>query len=847
TDDEFQFDFIKDRTVNNLNQYRQVRGQKYAVLDELDQILLDKATSDHIISNPYAHQEIIKVGNGTYTEQELSALFAIVVDQLEEGKDYTVDESKGEINIYDAEAEAIKQAKKIDDQIPWWLVKLIGKEPPADISHNTPQGWTKIEALLRRSDLIENQTEPILGENERFQGNIPEQLDNAGADLQIYLLNAIRAKSMEREEESHRLNIDSDTSMGEIELEDPFTRRLLQYSRYTEGLHQALEARQQLIAFKNGTGVMVPIRADQGVLTATATSSYFRRYKEITGSSGSLIVRENRDNPEQLDYTPAAELYLTYGKNIMEIPPNNDPQLTVNPEIRVYSTVEEKLGEIVFEIVKQYGYTEDNPDEDPQLHKRVRPILVGLYDKAQMEQLRNMLNESFVPFFNQQHPDSPIHIQLLSAEDTQEEGRIIANAGIPNTITIASIAGRGTDIMLGGERPQDLALIGERPLDDRRPQTQDEWQRLHEETKALGGLYAIGEPGLNQRISIQFAGRPREIGAWLEIASWQDYFIRKAYGPKGAEALANVVGDLPLTAKESRNIIDKAQTRNANRDAKLRTETLRDYETIDMQFDAFYQDRDRIVRTEHMEPVVRDLTRSYIRSILMGDASKVTSTLLSPLDQDSSVPADTYMTGEEVLDFTRNVCASICITQASIETNPSDKIFAQEIFQLARKSTKRELIDLTTEKIAERFHAFYEQQGEMQKKASQEARTYVLSLNIPENQRQKAAAHIDLIFGNDYPSLDTFAHEATLITADARMGNHYSQLLSLRTSIMRIRALQDRFPADTFRQEAGLLYRGFKQRMQESVLKTLFLSQNYVNYTAAHVAKQALEVAKHFE
>ncbi|MGB9732235.1 preprotein translocase subunit SecA [Calditerrivibrio nitroreducens] len=342
TNNEFGFDYLRDNMKYSLEEYCQ-KNLNFAIVDEVDSILIDEARTPLIISGP--------------TESSVEIYYHIdkVVRNLSKDTDYTVNEK---------------------DKI----VKL------------TYEGISKIEKIL----------------------NIENLYDAKNIDLLHYINNSLKAHNL-----FHK-DVDYVVQNGQVVIVDEFTGRLMPGRRYSDGIHQAIEAKEG-----------VKIESENQTLASITFQNFFRMYKKLAGMTGTAA-------------TEAQEFMEIYGLKVVPIPPNR-PMIRVDHPDQIYKTAKEKYDAIVKEII--------------EMHKKGRPVLVGTVSIDKSEYLSKLLSKKLVPH------------QVLNAKHHEKEAAIIANAGAKGAVTIATnMAGRGTDIKINEEVKNlgGLHIIGTERHESRR-------------------------------------------------------------------------------------------------------------------------------------------------------------------------------------------------------------------------------------------------------------------------------------------------------------------------------------------------------------------------------------------
>ncbi|RLC71517.1 MAG: preprotein translocase subunit SecA, partial [Chloroflexi bacterium] len=456
TNNEFGFDYLRDNMVTDLSQCVQ-RELNYAIVDEVDNILIDEARTPLIIS-----------GQAEESTQKYYT-FARLVPRLRPGEDYQVDEKLRTATL-------------------------------------TESGMAKMEKWLGVSNLYDPQN----------------------YELVHYIENALRAHVFYKRDREYVVKD------GEVIIVDEFTGRLMFGRRYSEGLHQAIEAKEG-----------VKVRQESITLATITFQNYFRMYKKLAGMTGTAA-------------TEAEEFHKIYGLEVVVIP-TNKPLIRYEYPDRIYKTEEAKFRAVVKEI--------------EELHRQGRPVLVGTVSIEKSEKLSQMLKQKGIPH------------QVLNAKYHEKEAAIIAQAGRPGAVTIATnMAGRGVDILLGGN-PEglakdalrregfDLSQIPFLEWDDavkllKRGEdptkkypthwaevlkaTFAQWQRDHQKVVELGGLHVIGtERHEARRIDNQLrgrAGRQGDPGSSRFYVSLEDDIMVR-FGGEQIKKLMDLVGfdeDTPI-------------------------------------------------------------------------------------------------------------------------------------------------------------------------------------------------------------------------------------------------------------------------------------------------------------
>ena len=504
TNNEFGFDYLRDNMAWSREELVQ-RGHNFAVVDEVDSILIDEARTPLIISGP-ADQ-----ANSWYAE------FARMANLLKRDEDYEVDEKKKTIGVLESAID------KIEDQI-----------------------------------------------------GIDNLYDTVNTPLVGFLNNAIRAKDLFKKDRDYVV-ID-----GEVLIVDEHTGRILSGRRYNEGLHQSIEAKEG-----------VEIKAENQTLATVTLQNFFRLYKRLSGMTGTAMTEAN-------------EFSTIYNLGVVPIPTNR-PMVRIDKPDVVFRTGEAKLDAVIADIVER--------------HEHGQPILVGTTSVEKSEDLSKLLKQNGVPH------------EVLNAKHHHREAAIVAQAGRRGAVTVATnMAGRGTDIMLGGNpefmAAADLTQQGLSPALDPEAyeaawpaaidQARGAVQAEHDEVVALGGLYVLATGRHeSRRIDNQLRGRsgrqgdPGESQFYLSL---QDDLMRlfKAEMVDAFLRRFNVPDDVPIEAKMVTNAIRSAQSQVEAQNFEIRKDVLKYDDVLNRQRLVIYDERRRVLEGEDIEEQVRDFISDTI-------------------------------------------------------------------------------------------------------------------------------------------------------------------------------------------------------------------------------------------
>ena len=508
TNNEFGFDYLRDNMAWTVEEQVQ-RGHNFAIIDEVDSILIDEARTPLIISGPAAGE-----ANRWYAE------FArIAATMLKRDEDYEVDEKKRTVGIL---------------------------EPGID----------KVEDHLGVKNLYESKNTPLIG----------------------FLNNAIKAKEL------FTNNKDYVVIDGEVLIVDEHTGRILPGRRYNDGIHQAIEAKEG-----------VEIKPENQTMATVTLQNYFRMYDKLSGMTGTAE-------------TEAAEFMNTYELGVVPIPTNKGVQRIDNPD-KVYRDEIAKFKAVVKDIKER--------------HEKGQPILVGTASVENSEYLSRQLAKAGV-----RH-------EVLNAKNNEREAAIVAQAGRKGAVTVATnMAGRGTDIMLGGnpefeavEKMRELGLdpnTNSEAYEARWPEVlkecEDAAAEEHEEVTKLGGLYVLGtERHESRRIDNQLRGRsgrqgdPGESRFYLSLT---DELMRLFNTGMATRLMAAAPEDSALDSKIVSRAIATAQSNVEGRNAEQRKNVLKYDDVLNRQREAIYKDRGRILHGDDLKEQISGFVDEVLTTII---------------------------------------------------------------------------------------------------------------------------------------------------------------------------------------------------------------------------------------
>lgn len=509
TNNEFGFDYLRDNMAWRKEDLVQ-RGHFFAIVDEVDSILIDEARTPLIISGPSSGE-----ANRWFTE------FAKIARTLEPGVDYEIDEKKRTVGVL---------------------------EP----------GIEKVEDYLGIDNLYESANTPLIS----------------------FLNNSIKALALFKRDTDYVVMND------EVMIVDEHTGRILVGRRYNEGIHQAIEAKEG-----------VPVKAENQTLATVTLQNYFRLYDKLSGMTGTAE-------------TEAAEFMSTYKLGVVPIP-TNKPMVRKDQSDLVYKNEEAKFAQVVEDIVER--------------HAKGQPVLVGTVSVEKSEYLSRLLAKKGVKH------------EVLNAKNHAREAEIVARAGRLGAVTVATnMAGRGTDIMLGGNAEflavQEMKAKG---LDsvETPDEYEAEWDAVYEAVRdrvaeeaakvvETGGLYVLGtERHESRRIDNQLRGRsgrqgdPGESRFYLSLTD----DLMRLFQSGAAEAImarTNFPDDVAIESGMVSRAIKSAQSQVEARNAEIRKNVLKYDDVLNRQREAIYADRRHILQGDDIADRVQHFIEDAINAVI---------------------------------------------------------------------------------------------------------------------------------------------------------------------------------------------------------------------------------------
>jgi preprotein translocase subunit SecA len=513
TNNEFGFDYLRDNMAFRL-QDRFQRGVNFAIVDEVDSILIDEARTPLIISGA--------VDNSAKRYIEMNAL----VPLLKRG------DKKPELSQLERQTQ-----EYIAPDCDFYIDEKFRQVEITDPGHEKLEQLLTSRGLLKEGDSLYSAT---------------------NLTLVHQIQSALRAHYL------FNRDVEYIVQENQIVLIDEHTGRTMPGRRLSEGLHQAIEAKEA-----------VPIQNESQTLASTTFQNYFRLYKKLGGMTGTAD-------------TEAYEFHQIYGLDVVVIP-TNKPMVRVDANDLVYLTVEEKFEAIVKDIV--------------EFSEKGAPVLVGTASVETSEILSKFLQKKRVKH------------NVLNAKFHAKEAEIIAQAGRPGTVTIATnMAGRGTDIVLGGRWESEVDAL---PESERTPERiakiKEDWKECHDQVLTAGGLHIVGtERHESRRIDNQLrgrAGRQGDPGYSRFYLSLEDNLMRLF----ASEKVGNMMRRLgmehgeALEARMVTNAIEKAQRKVEGRNFDIRKQLLEYDDVANEQRKFVYNQRNELMETDDISAIIKDM------------------------------------------------------------------------------------------------------------------------------------------------------------------------------------------------------------------------------------------------
>ncbi len=509
TNNEFGFDYLRDNMAFRLED-KVLRELNFAIVDEVDSILIDEARTPLIISGPTA--------DNTELYTKINVLIPSLSKQEEEDGpgDYSVEEKNKQIFL-------------------------------------TETGHEKVEELLTRAGL--------LGEGQSLY-------DASNLTLMHHVNAALRAHVL-----FHK-DVDYIVQDGQIVIVDEFTGRTMPGRRWSEGLHQAVEAKEGLA-----------IQNESQTYASITFQNYFRLYNKLSGMTGTAD-------------TEAFEFQQIYGLEVVVIPTHR-PMVRDDRGDLVFLTAKEKYDAIIEDI--------------RQCQQKGQPVLVGTTSVETSEYLSGLLKKAGIKH------------EVLNAKQHEREAHIVEQAGLPGAVTIATnMAGRGTDIKLGGNLDIDLAALGENPGDADVERINNEWEQRHQKVLESGGLHIIGtERHESRRIDNQLrgrSGRQGDPGSSRFYLSLEDNLMRIF----ASDRVAGMMKRLGMEEGEAiehkwvTKAIENAQRKVEGHNFNIRKQLLEYDDVANDQRKVVYAQRSELMATDDVSDIIQEIRRDVVNDVVSG-------------------------------------------------------------------------------------------------------------------------------------------------------------------------------------------------------------------------------------
>lgn len=512
TNNEFGFDYLRDNMAYSLEQKVQ-RELNYALVDEVDSVLIDEARTPLIISGA--------AENSSKLYQAVDKLIPDLIFQEKEDTETYTGEGDYTLDL------KIKQA------------------------YLTERGQIKIENSLVKAGLLKEGDKLFSSEH---------------ITLLHHVMAALRAHTL------FKRDVDYVVENGEVLIIDEHTGRKMLGRRWSEGLHQAIEAKEE-----------VEIHSENQTLASITFQNYFRMYKKLAGMTGTAD-------------TEAYEFQQIYGLQTVVLPTNRPMIRNDMPDL-IYLTEDDKYKAIVNDIKETIA--------------KGRPVLVGTISIENSEKLSHLLDKLGIKH------------QVLNAKFHEKEAYIVAQAGRPGTVTIATnMAGRGTDIILGGNLKADIDELGENPTPEKIAKVKEDWQKRHDDVLKVGGLHIIGsERHESRRIDNQLrgrAGRQGDPGSSRFYLSMDDNLMKLF----GSEKLKNFMKKMgmddgqPLEHKFITRAIESAQRKVETRNFDIRKNLLEYDDVANEQRKVIYEERNALLEGKDISETIHTIFEDVLDNVI---------------------------------------------------------------------------------------------------------------------------------------------------------------------------------------------------------------------------------------
>ena len=588
TNNEFGFDYLRDNMVHDINDKVQ-REYNYAIVDEVDSILIDEARTPLIISG--AAEETTEWYN-TFSKVALRLKRSYKTEEIKDKKNTIIPDEDWEDYEVDEKAHTVTI---------------------------TDKGIKNVETMLNIDNLYS-----------------PEYVE-----LTHYLTQALKAKELFKRDKDYIIN-----QKDEVIIVDEHTGRLMEGRRYSDGLHQAIEAKENLkVAGENQT------------LATVTLQNYFRMYAKLSGMTGTAKTEEE-------------EFKQIYGLKVVVVPTNRPVQRKDLQDV-IYQTKKAKYKAVVNKII--------------ELFEKGQPVLVGTATIAHSEELSALLKKAKIPH------------EVLNAKYYEREAEIVAQAGRYKTVTIATnMAGRGTDIKLGGDADSLASKVFERGTPEYLEALKMYEAECEENKKKVleaGGLYILGtERHESRRIDNQLrgrAGRQGDPGVSEFYLSLDDDLMRLFGGDRMKKVMSalKLHEDEDIRSKSVTRLVENAQKRIESRNFGTRKSLIEFDDVNNKQREIIYQQRDRILKNDNLRDLILDMLYDNIDEIVYESGSNY-ETLLDKL-----MSVYSYEPEYDISTIEKDKLVNRIYDDLELQYNKKIELFGSEYFEKIEKYIILEVLD----------------------------------------------------------------------------------------------------------------------------------------------------------
>ena len=521
TNHEFGFDYLRDNMAYRLEDKVQ-RELHYAIVDEVDSILIDEARTPLLIAGPASetvdlYTKINRIPPKLIRQDKVESTLPAVLggEEPEDTGDYYIDEQNRQFEL-------------------------------------TERGHATVEAELQKQKLLEE------GDSLYAASNLA---------LLHHVLAALKAHCI------YKRDVDYMLRDGEVVIIDEHTGRAMEGRRWSEGIHQAVEAKEG-----------VSIRQETQTMASTTYQNYFRLYPHLAGMTGTAD-------------TEAFEFRQTYGLTVIVVPTHLE-MIRADHNDLVYMSLEEKYEAIIEDI--------------RECQEREQPVLIGTASIEASELISKELAKHKIAH------------NVLNAKQHEREADVIAQAGSPGMVTIATnMAGRGTDIMLGGNWQAEIDALGDAATSDIVEKVRDEWQKRHDQVLGAGGLHIIGtERHESRRIDNQLrgrAGRQGDPGSSRFYLSLEDDLLRLFATPRWQSTMKSIGLERgeAIEAKMVNTSIERAQKKIEGRNFDIRKNLLEYDDVANDQRQIIYQQRNELMSSGDITGMIEDMRETVVQDIIL--------------------------------------------------------------------------------------------------------------------------------------------------------------------------------------------------------------------------------------